>query len=53
MNDGLILVLPTTDYSQKIPAIIGTHFIHNSVQYTCEQNGERFPENFVAKMRTR
>lgn len=42
LNDCLMLIVPTTDYSQKYLTIIGTNFIHNVMESVCEQNVERF-----------
>ena len=41
-NDCLMLVVPTTQYSQKVPAIIGTNFINSIMDSIHQQNGERF-----------
>lgn len=41
-NDCLMLVVPTTEYSQKVPVIIGTNFIHTMMNCIQEQRGQRF-----------
>ena len=41
-NECVMLVVPTTEYSQKIPAIIGTNFIHTMMNCVHEQRGPRF-----------
>lgn len=48
-NDCLMLVVPTTDYSKKVPAITGTHFIKNVMNCVKQQNGERFLQNTQMK----
>lgn len=48
-NDCLMLVVPTTDYSKKVPAIIGTNFIKNIMNCVKQQNGERFLQNTQMK----
>lgn len=48
-NDCLMLVVLTTDYSKKVPAIIGTNFIKNIMNCVKQQNGERFLQNSQMK----
>lgn len=48
-KDCLMLVVPTTDYSKKVPAIIGTNFIKNIMNCVKQQNGERFLQNTQMK----
>ena len=41
-NDCLMLVVLTTQYSQKVPAIIETNFPNSIINSIHQQNGERF-----------
>ncbi|XP_061192183.1 uncharacterized protein LOC133200390 [Saccostrea echinata] len=41
-HECLMLVVPTTEYSQKVPAIIGTNFIQSMMASVQEQRGNRF-----------